>query len=119
MSEERKPMYALIVNGEWESLDEDRESMVDRAKMWVMEKIGDHYRHGLPLKVTKEIARDVDTYIYKLTNENLVELPLQAWFDEYHSDSEQSDIDEEMREWERYLELAEKFKDRIAKERAS
>ncbi len=116
MSDERNPLYGLIIGGEWESLDEKLSEVMDRAKMWTMERIGDHYRHALPLKVTPEIAREMDIYIYKITSENRVELPFQQWFDEYHAEVEQGAVDDEECEWKRYLELAENFKDRIAKE---
>jgi hypothetical protein len=112
MFEGRKPMYALVVNGEWDVLDENESEILSRAKTWVMEKIGDRYRHAIPLRVTPEIAHDMDTYVYKLADVNRVELPLQAWFDEYHAEVEQCKVEGEEREWKRYLELREKFKDR-------
>lgn len=116
MLRERRPMYGLIVHGEWDCLDENLEVIMDRAKQWVEEKINNFHRHDLPIKVTPEVAWELDVYAYKLTSENEVELPLQAWFDEYYADMKQGEVDDEEREWKRYLELAEKFRDRIAKE---
>lgn len=119
MPEARKPMYGLIIGGEWESLDEDIGEIMGRAKLWVMERIDDFHRHALPLKVTPEVEREMDVYIYRLADENRAKIPLQEWFDEYYREMQQSIADDEEREWRRYLELAEKFKGRIAKEKAS
>jgi hypothetical protein len=69
--------------------------------------------------VTPQIEREMDVYLYKLAGENLVPLPFQEWFDEYYRDLRQGEIDDEEREWQWYLKLAEKFRDRIAKGEAS
>lgn len=116
MSEARKPMYGLIIGGEWDALDENIDEIMERAKMWTMERINDFHRHALPLQVNPTIAREMDVYVYRLADENRVEIPLQAWFDKYYQEMKQDEIDDKEREWKCYLELAEKFKERIAKE---
>jgi len=114
MSLGRKDRYVVFVGGEIEHDTESRDDAMSYAHGRVEQDISDFYKHGLPLKVTKEIETRVDVYVAKITQEAVIELPLQSWFDDYYNEVKQYEAEEEKREWKRYLELREKFKDRIA-----
>lgn len=114
MAREENVRYIVFVNGEIEMDTNDRDEAMQHAHLRVDEKIGDHHRHDLPVKVTPQIVREMDVRVSRVRESDCLELPLQLWFDDYYNEQRQCEVEEENREWRRYLELCEKFRDRIA-----
>jgi hypothetical protein len=110
--------YVLMVNGEIFYDTNDRDDALSQAHIAVGEKIGEWHRRDLPIKVTPEIAEELDVQLFLIIKDYEVPLPLQSWFDEYHQEMKDYKASEEEREWKQFLELREKFKDRIAEEKA-
>jgi ribosomal protein L33 len=108
-----KELYVLFQYGEVSYWTHDRESALREAKLSVDQYICDHLRHNLPLKATDEIVRRLDVQLFRLTADDLVTLPCQEWFDEYYTSTKNWEKTEEEREYKRFLELYEKYKDRL------
>lgn len=82
------------------------------ALFWAYEdasyKIHD-LRHKMPLKLTEEDETDFDVYVFEVTADNLIEIPFQDWMDEYYNLRRWEEKSEPYREYQRYLELKEKW----------
>jgi len=90
----------------------DYGDMMHEVKMLAWQYICDFMRHELPKKLTADDIRRFDIKVYEVNREQIT-LPFQAFVDEYYDDMrEQKRLDEE-REYKRFLELYEKYKDRI------
>jgi len=108
-----KDRYLVIVGGE---IYEDTESKKDAfmfAHNYVDQHITDFLKHDLPIKINEDMIRKIDVYVAKISNEDLVELPYQQWADEYYKDLKEDEKYMEEQEYKWFLELYEKFKDRL------
>jgi len=105
--------YVIVYAGELESAQvwENREIALSEAQCIVNQYICDFLRHNLPMKITPEEARRFDVKVYEIKEE--MELPFQKWVDEYYDEMRMQEIKDEERDYKRFLELYERFKDRI------
>ncbi len=68
----------------------------------------------MPLKLSEEDKANFDIYIFEVTGENLVKIPFQNWVDEYYDGMRFEKKAEPYREYQRYLELKEKWEGKDA-----
>jgi hypothetical protein len=106
-----KQKYVVVWNGEITTEMFDLESALCEAHSFVDQYISDFLRYDLPMKITPEEARRFDVKVFELKDE--IELPLQEWVDQYYEDIKEWKEKAEEREYKQFLELYEKFKNRI------
>lgn len=89
----------------------------DEALFWAFDdaswRVGD-LRHKMPLKLSEEDKANFDIYVFKVTKDNMVELPFQDWVDDYYANMKYEKKSEPYREYQRYLELKEKWEGKEA-----
>ena len=105
--------YLVLLNGEVEHFGHDKAEALNFARMAVDQKISAHHRHNLPVQVDSVVARELDVYVYEMHDATRLKLPFQQWFDDHYAETRAIKHQEEEREWNRYLELREKFAERI------
>lgn len=93
------------------------EVLMAEARNHVHQYICDFLRPLMPLKVTEEVVHRFDVEVHQLDDNSKVSLPFQQWADDYYIDSKRWKKDEEEREYERFVELYEKYKDRLPKDK--
>jgi len=119
MSDENdRVLYVLLYSGEVTLVSPDREHTIDEANFSVNERIGDHWRHDLPLEATEKLCREIDVEVHTLNAESRMELPFQEWVDTYYREMKENEGKQEERDYKRYLELHERFKARRRAEKS-
>jgi hypothetical protein len=113
---EIKPLFVVVQFGEVHSWTSSEQSALKSARECVEQQIVDHWRHKLPVKVTEDIARDLDVRLYRLDSRSELTLPIQQWFDENYKQRQESARDDEEREYRRFLELRAKHEERFQRE---
>lgn len=112
--------WVLVTNGEvaFECHTSNSKEILQQAQWAVEQRICDHLRHALPLKVTEQVAREFDIRAFSLPREDQegvperLVLPYQKWVDEYYQSSLDDKKETEEREYKRYLELREQHEPR-------
>jgi len=105
-------MYLLLVDGEVEVVGAPKEYILQEALSSLRMRLNDHYAETLPRKVDQDFRDELDLEVHKLTDETMVELPLQEWVDAYYEEAKASEKEDEEREYQLYLRLHEKYKAR-------
>ena len=82
---------------------------MDEAQLHVNEMIGNHHRRELPMKVSPELARDLNIHIFALNRRSVVDMPVQMWFDLYYKEQQDYERETTLRPYETYLELKARF----------
>ena len=109
-------MWIVVQFGELWAHAFSEQGALDAARESVDQAITDHWKHKLPLQVTEEIARSFDVRVYRCDASCQVALPFQKWVDENYKHRQEVDEFEKDREYRRFLELREKYEERLQKE---
>ncbi len=101
--------YILMVGGEFADVFLGKDYVLKETKWAVDQYISDFLRDALPIKITKGEAALFDIQVYEIGEDQIVDLPLQQWCDQYYQEMEDSAKEEEEVKYQRYLTAREEF----------
>ena len=111
-------LYVVIQYGEVHSHSHALEAALKSAEECVHQILTDFWRHKLPFQATPEFIRDLDVRVYCLNSASQVTMPVQAWIDDYHKQSQDYIKESAEDEYRRFVALRQKHEERFQRERA-
>lgn len=111
------PLFVLVVGGDATFTSCNKDVVIEGAREEVMQNISDHRRHNLPLKLTEKDIRWIDVEVHELSGDkSQLDIPYQTWVDEMWREWQESDREDEDREYLQFKELREKWEERFQSE---